>query len=251
MTRRARTARLRILSWNIWVGNTPAVVRAALILLAGLFRPHLICLQEARRFTGTIPGYRRLAADEARRKHATNNIVLVRRGVPVPDHGPQHVPGDGWTYDGNPKPPRTFYGVVLPRRRVTWHVLDVHRCVGGPRGNSPEEWQLEDDTIVEWASQVPAGHPLAIVGDHNDRGEYHRPGTTLDLADRLEARVLTPGDTIDYALIRRCGGVIRELARTFRSNHAPTLITLTAPRPPRESLITRRTTTEQNIPLPG
>lgn len=251
--RRRREARLRILLWNVWVGNSPRVVRAALIVMAGLFRPHLICLQEAGRFTRSIPGYRRLAADDSKREDATQVIMLVRRRrrVRLVDHWPVYVPGKGWTYNGNRKPPRTFYAAVLWVSGVVWHVLNVHRCVRIGGGANNREWQAEDRTIDLWAGAVPKGDPAAIVGDWNDRLESHRPGTVHDLADRTDTRPLTAGG-IDYALIRRCAGYIRELLRKFRSDHAPRFITLTAPRPRLEAdLLTRRTTAEQQIPLPG
>lgn len=249
--RRRPYVRLRVLSWNVWVGNR--AIRAALLLLAALFRPHVICLQEARRFTGTIPGYRRLAADTSRRRHATNCVTLVRRGLRLAGHGPEYVAGDGWAYEGNPKPARTFYGAVARKGGLDWAILNVHRCVGGPRGNSPAEWREEDRTIAAWAARHDG--PACIVGDHNDsydQADHQRDRTTADLADRIDAQVLTPGG-ICYALVRRCGGRIRRLARKFGSDtHAPVVVDLKAhrPAPLQHRLITERINTERSIPLP-
>lgn len=232
--RRDRDVELRILLWNIYIGNHPTAVRAALILLAGLFRPHLIALQEARRFTGTIPGYRRHAADDSPREDATQNITLVRADRRNVTSWPMYVPGKGWTYDGNPKPPRTFHAVTVPHAGLLWHVLNVHRCVGGPTGNSPAEWRHEDAVIAGWAETIPADDPAAAVGDWNGAPTNRRPLAVGDLADRIDAKALTAGG-IDYALIRGCGGTIRALARSFGSDHAPRFITLTARRTPRRS----------------
>lgn len=229
MPDRKRTAKLRLISWNVYVGNKPARIRTSLMLLAALFWPHAICLQEARRFKGTIPGYMRYASTDKNRDDSGQNIILVRRGVNVEGAGPENVPGDGWTYNGNPKPPRTFYGLIVWVANTPWHILNVHRCVGGPNGNSPDEWAAEDATIETWAGEMPNREPTIIVGDHNDRGTTRRPGTVADLAHRINADILTVGDTIDYALIRDCDGIIRRLARNLGSDHAPQLITLTEP----------------------
>lgn len=227
MRRRRRTPRLRLISWNVHVGNSPATIRRALIVLAAMFRPHVIVLQEAKRFTGTIPGYRRHAADDSTAKDAANCVTLVRRGARNVRGGPEHVPGKGWSYKGNRKPPRTFYSNRLTRGGVRWHVLNVHRCVGGPNGNNVAEWMAEDATIVGWAQQRPEG-VLVILGDQqNDHAKPRDPGSTANLADRLGADILTPGG-IDYALTRGAGGKIRKLARMFGSDHAPVLVTLTA-----------------------
>jgi hypothetical protein len=244
-----KPATLRAISWNVYVGNKPATIRAGLLLLAALFWPHVICLQEARRFTGTIPGYRRLAADKMDRDDATQNIILVRRGTTILEHGPIAVPGDGWTYDGNPKPARTFYELGIKASGIVWNILNVHRCVGGPRGNSPGEWEREDYEIEAWAAEIPDDQPTCIAGDHNDDfklADEDRSGTTADLAQRIGADALTvDDDEIDYALIRECGGTIRQFPNKLGSDtHAPMLITLTAPRP---DTIARRIAKEETL----
>jgi hypothetical protein len=247
----AKPVQLRVLCWNVYVGNKPRRVRAALLLLAALFWPHVICLQEARRFTGTIPGYRRLAADTLDRDDATQNIILVRRGLTILEHGPIAVPGNGWTYNGHRKPARTFYSLVLTAPSgLVWRILNVHRCVGGPRGNSPGEWEREDYEIETWADDpFLIDDPTVIVGDHNDDfklADEDRSGTTADLAQRIGADALTvDDDEIDYALIRDCGGTIRQFPNKLGSDtHAPMLITLTAPRP---DVIARRIKKEETL----
>lgn len=242
-----RLSTLRLISWNVYVGNSPRTIRAALIVLATLFRPHVIALQEARRFDGTIPGYKRYAADQTKRPDADQQVILVRgRRRRNLKHRTYNVPGDGWHYEGNPKPPRTFNGVGLTVGGLWWNVLDVHRCVGGPNGNSPDEWWAEDELIANWFATAADG-PAVAVGDWNDQFKSLADGSVADLARRVDADGLLPGDGIDYALVKGCGGKVRKLARMFGSDHAPVLYTLKARRPLDARIVERL---EKQPPLP-
>lgn len=212
----------RILSWNVYVGQSSAAVRAALMLLAVLHWPHYIVLQEAKRFGGSIPGYRRHAADDLERDDADNCVILARKGLRVTGQ-PLPVDGPGWVHK-KPKPSRVFMATTERRPRLT--VVDVHRCTRGMSGTNAEEWQAEHATLVLHA-EATAG-PLLQVGDWNAQADRRHRTSPQALAERIGGRVVAAEeDDIDYAIVRGCRASIRRLRRKYGSDHAPALLTVT------------------------
>ena len=209
---------LRVVVWNMKVGRSRAAYVAALLALVARSWPHVIVLQEAKRFRGSIPGYRRHAAPPSLREDADNNIILVRNNLPqrgwaVPVDGP------GWVHE-KPKPPRTFYAV-----KVGWVTLvSVHRCTKGKSVNKAA-WQAEHDTLRTLAAQVPGA--FVPVGDWNrvagDTG-WLNPGI---LADQIGAHVVAADEAdIDYGLVRGALARIKRFRNKGGSDHHPHLLTL-------------------------
>jgi endonuclease/exonuclease/phosphatase (EEP) superfamily protein YafD len=213
---------VRVLSWNVYVGQAPEAVRRWLLVLVALTWPHVIVLQEAKRFTGTLPGYRRYAADDLARPDAANCVVLVRKDRRVTRERPLPVPEPAgrWTFR-EPKPARVFYTIVVDG----WlQVVDLHRCVWGQLRNRTA-WEAEDDTLTGCVhDEVEA---LAMVGDWNDRPQHVWALSPRSLATRLGGRLeYHHPRAIDYALVRGCRARVRKLPRKYGSDHAPKLVTL-------------------------
>jgi endonuclease/exonuclease/phosphatase (EEP) superfamily protein YafD len=215
--------KMRVLIWNVYVGQHPAKVRAALMVLALRHWPHVILLQEAKRFGGTIPGYRRHAADKLDVPDADNCIVLVReiltpqRGRPIP------VAGPGWTHD-KPKPPRVFSEVDV--EGITF--VSVHRCTSGMDGKNAAEWEAEHDALVTAGSV--AYDAMVMAGDWNARPGRRHASSPAALARELDAEIVADDDeAIDYAIVRGVRATIAKLGLRFGSDHWPRLLTITRP----------------------
>lgn len=211
--------RLRCLVWNVYVGQHPAKVRAALLLLVARHWPHAIVLQEAKRFRGTIPGYRRHAANIGH-PDAGNCIVLVRKGLPQSTARALPVVGGAWVHK-RPKPARVFVAV-----KVAWlTVVSVHRCTRGPDNVNAPAWKAEHKTLLD-AARVR--DPLAMLGDWNAHPDARSPSPAR-LAEQFGGHVVTADESdIDYALVRGAVAVIKRGRATYGSpGHAPFLITFT------------------------
>lgn len=228
-------ASLTLVTFNGWVGNPDW--RANLTLLANdTDRPHVLALQEAYRFGGTIRGYRRLACSHRDDNDAQSTIVLVRDDVPVTRHRCLHVDGPDWIgpKHGIRHDPRTFRDLTVEVDGTRFDVLAVHRTPGGPQPGikaNAASWAAEDAEIVSWATRREARHPdrpQVVIGDHNGRTGDDRPLGIGDLAARLGAVARLRG--IDGALVAEAGKVTaRKLDGRYGSDaHEPVVVTVTA-----------------------
>lgn len=218
-------ARLTVVTFNGWVGQTPAQLAGNLARLADdTGRPHVIAVQEATRFDGTIPGYVRHAKDTGP-VDDSSSVLLVRDDVRVVGRVDVDVKGPGWTGPkGRRKTPRHHPGVVLEVDGHTWTVLDAHRVwTGNLRRNLPA-YAAEDRALVAWFDAHP--DPVVAAGDWNSRAGDPRRLSVGDLAERVGASLLVRG--VDGALVRGCQGSARRLKDKYGSDaHRPVVIELT------------------------
>ena len=186
------------------VGQSPEEMRRNLLCLVDEVEAELnagldvLALQEAKRFDGTLPGFRRIAKDEGHDEHS-NNVLLVRRGLEVtrtffvepggPDWiGPKH---------GDRHPPRVFPGVRLRKDRQPWAVLDVHGIPN--RSRNPVAAGAEWAALTEWYNGRRRGLPVLGLGDWNGR---RTDISMLRFARRTKSRLYLKG--IDGAVARDC-----------------------------------------------
>jgi hypothetical protein len=224
-------AELRIVTHNIWVGQPPARARENLSRLARNTKmPHVLALQEARRFNGSIKGYDRYAVEESGNPEADNCVLLVREDVEVFRDRSIDVIGPVWIGPKHdiPHPPRDFPGRSLRVEGERVDVLNVHRTPGGPWSRVAASWRAEHAALMKWADQrdeEAPDRPLAMVGDHNGRAGDPRKFGLPDLAKRIDGKLLMKG--IDGAIIRGCTGKAVELDDKYGSDgHHPVLLTL-------------------------
>lgn len=224
---------LRVVTFNVWVGQAPSQLRRNLIELANdTGRPHVIALQEAKRFGGTIPGYCRIDSETFRRE-AKSNVLLVRNAdVTVHRYHEVAVQGPMWKgpKHGLEHPPRIFPGTTVEVDDQRWDVLDVHRTPGGPtssvKSNRRASWAAEDRDLESWLDSRWERHPerpALVVGDHNNRVFDRNKLSISDLARRTECNLAVLG--IDGALFRNCTVKARKLDRLYGSDgHRPVVI---------------------------
>lgn len=130
---------VRVIAWNVYVGQAPTAVQQRLENLTTLYMPHVVVLFEAyrcRRVLGHIDNYRRhqrVTPGEARGLAVLvrKDVAILRRGwlrMAISWVGPVH---------GHAKPPRTY-----PRLRlrtaggVTFRILGLHLPTGGVKGRN-------------------------------------------------------------------------------------------------------------------
>jgi hypothetical protein len=150
--------KVRGVSVNIYVGNqNPTANLLALVTFLGF--PRFLVVQEAKRFTGTIPGYKAYRAPSHLAESADDRstMFLVRRGTRVIDEDWTAVPGGRWNYQGNPREPRVFGKLTLAlgrkSRQKLLDVYGIHRIPGGPKPERPlnrEGWIAEHELLETW-----------------------------------------------------------------------------------------------------
>lgn len=227
-----RRSTLRLVTFNMWVGNRDP--RQNLMALAfDTNRPHVIALQEARRFNGTIPGYERHDVDEPGNPESDNCVLLIRKeGVQVKRERDIDVKGPAWIgpKHGLKHPPRDFPGITVEVDGQRWDVVNVHRSWTGGLRHNMGSWTAEHRALVSFAdrrAQFAPNRPLAFVGDWNGRRSDPRRFAMRDLNKSIGGRLLLKG--IDGALVRGCRGRARRLDEKYGSDaHKPVEITLTA-----------------------
>lgn len=224
-------------TFNVWVGQPLDRLRANLIRLAkDTDFPDVICLQEAKRWKGSIPGYETVRADSERPEAGSTVLLVRKRALDVVREVSVEVGGPDWIgpKHGDIHQPRVFPGAVV-RDTVTpgrVDVLGLHRNPGGPDSRNEAAWNAEHRAILEWADQREANaafRPKVLLGDLNSRrgANADDPQSLASLAKRLDARLITRG--IDGGLVID-GDVkdVEELEDGYGSDgHKPVRFTVT------------------------
>jgi hypothetical protein len=237
--RRQRPPRLRTVTWNAWVGQLPSRMRRNLIVLTTLLRrPHVVVVQEAWRWDGTIPKYIRHAARDGLVDDDTgqSTVIFVREDVPILHKGAQVVAGGEWVYDGNRKQPRVFPRVTVEWDRVVWDIIGIHRIPGGPTTPRPVNqpaWDAEHDLIREWVLDIVMRHPgrpVLLLGDWNTHPDEKGERSLAALARQIDGTVVVIG--IDGGILVNCTPHrLHKLTSTYGSDsHRPVVITAEATR---------------------
>lgn len=226
-------SRLRVVTWNVSVTQPPDQLAQNLeFMLADAGQPHVVALQEAKRYKGAPPGYRRWAADQHPRPEADNNVLLVRRrGVELVRRRVLAIHGPHWTgpHQGREHPPRVYPGVdVRAEGSTVWSLLDVHRVTGGPTGKNADAWLAEDQQLEAWSDQRHLRHrdrQLVLLGDWQLNAKDQRPLAPAGLGRRINGRLLFSG--IDGAIVTHAHGHVHQLPRRYGSDtHQPVVITM-------------------------
>lgn len=217
---------MKVVTHNVWVGQEPEEIRSHLVELAEETEgPAGIFLQEARRFNGSIPGYRRIAEDDTREQEDSNSVLLVRHDLEVMHEHYVRVKGPHWVgpKQGKSHPPKVHVGATVRHQDQPWVLLDVHRIPNDLR--NPLAVDLEWLALRRWASHRTEGRPLAMIGDWNAR---HVDLDLREFAAHIDAEIHLRG--IDGALTRNCTVTrVRELKGLYGSDaHHPLVITLEA-----------------------
>lgn len=216
-------ARLLVVTHNVWSGQSPKSVRDNLSRLvvdvAARWdeKPHVLLLQEAKRFDGTLTGYVRVAHDGG---HADNSncVMLVRADVGIRFPSREVTNSENWVVVSHDKthPPRVWPApTLIYPPTVEWDVVDVHRVPA--RGANDDAWAAEHQAIVDYADQRPDGRPLVLGGDWNGKTDDPRPLSITALAGQIDARVRVKG--IDGFLLRDCAGEAVKLPDKYGSDH--------------------------------
>lgn len=222
------TERLRVVTHNVWVGQRADQLRANVNRLIRDTAPHILNLQEAARFGGTVPGYRRHAADDHPRPYAAMCVQLVRRDLTIVRRGVMVINGPWWTgpHSDQPRnqPPRVYPWLCVARDDETpWYVLNVHRTWTGHGERNMWSWRSEDAQLDAWASRRNVGHPsrpLVIDGDHNGNDRDKGTWSISSLARRIDAEPHLIG--VDGPLVRGARCRNRRLASGYGSDgHHP------------------------------
>lgn len=225
---------LHAATWNGWVGQRPAAGRANLEqLLEDTGRPDVLAGQELSWLDGTIPGYRRHAADDHPRREGDRNVLLIRRDLNVHRTGLLVMHHDRWI---GPKPrgaqwhePRIYPWAVVshPGERRRWPVLDVHRITSSD-GKNEAQRAAELEQLETFLAAMHVRHPrrpLVALGDWN--------GTAYaGLARRLDADLALIEVDGALALNARVTRVRKLKSRYGSDSHNPVSVTLEAGKAP-------------------
>jgi hypothetical protein len=192
-------------------------------------------LQEAHRFNGTVPGYRRWAADQHPRPEADMCVILYRRELKVIRRGLMVIDGPDWIgpKHGLKHPPRIFPWLCLQGEEGPgWYMLNLHRTWVGDEWRNLGSWEAEDAALERWADRRDAGHParpLVMGGDNNGSERDKHPLSVSSLARRTGTTLYLIG--VDGVMARRAKGHARRLARAYtpeRPAHHPIVTDLVA-----------------------
>jgi hypothetical protein len=193
-------------------------------------------LQEAERFNGTVPGYRRWAADEHPRPEAGMCVILYRKELRVVRRGLMVIEGPDWVgpKHGLRHPPRIFPWLALedPEAGPAWYLLNVHRTWVGDEWRNLGSWTAEDHQLERWADRRMAGHPerpLGMFGDWNGSERDRHPLSVSSLARRTGTTPNLIG--VDGGLVRAAKAHARRLTRSYtteRPAHHPVVTDLVA-----------------------
>lgn len=187
----------------MWVGQPLNRLRDNLTRLAkDTKRPHALLLQEARRGDWTIPGYENYPDVVDPVVKPDNCRILLRDDAVVLDSGTVRVPGDGWVWNDNEKPMRTYPWVAAEWDGQVVVLVSVHRIPNGPkppRTRNNAAWVSEHRTLTTIARELSErfdGAPVVLGGDWN-AGLSAQPGYAFSLrslvADLGATDVAIPG----------------------------------------------------------
>lgn len=196
---------MRVVTFNCWVGQEPDKLRRNLLDLVDDLtfertgKPHILALQEAKHFDGSIRGYERYAVDEGHNDNSSNVMLVRERGVEITHRHKIEAEGPWWQgpRHGLMHPPKVFPAVTVVVDGQAWIVADLHRIPN--RAMNPEAAAYETKAIVEWSNSRKPGRPLAMVGDLN--GSSQDPELRR-LATATNTTLAVRG--IDGGLVRNC-----------------------------------------------
>lgn len=185
---------IRLLAWNVYIGNPPEKVLRSLRRLLNTHHPHVVVLMEASRLYGQMTGlgYQVVQMKPRARKpgnqSATGNIaILIRNDVRILRRlvlwmtvfwtGPVH----GW-----PQDPRVYRWVRIKWMGRVWKIGGAHHPFG-------KEARAESvRKLVNWLNRTRKGRPTALAIDanmnlHDFRRKVATPGGALATGDGIDA----------------------------------------------------------------
>lgn len=223
---------LSVLTWNTWVGQAPKKLEANLFDLVGDTQfPHVVSLQEVKRWKGHIPGYFTVRLPEKRVKHPDNlsTVLLVRNRLPIRRTGYLHVRGNGFDVPrGIHHPPRIFpWADFLLDNRYIFFMAD-HRTPARSYKENEHSWEQEHKQQAGWVNRRAKKHPhkpIFISGDKNERESDRGPFSLRQLAGETFSHLAMKG--IDGTMFRNATLLTsRELNSKYGSDaHAPVVQT--------------------------
>lgn len=150
---------LRAVTFNVYVGQSPTSARRNLVRLAKRTRsPHVIALQEAKRFEGTIPGYHRFAPGNG------EVAWLIRNDVDVEDRSHLETGGGAWHGpQGGTQPARIFPTLRVRLGGQLIRLVDVHHATRTQ--GAADNRRAEQAALREWFKRGDA--PAIALGDWN------------------------------------------------------------------------------------
>lgn len=218
---------MRAVSFNVWVGQEPEKLRRNLVELVDDLTfertgpPHILSLQEAKRYSGTIPGYERVAVDDGHPDDAGCVLLVRKRGVEITHRHVVRAEGPRWRgpKHGLMHEPKVFPGVTIVHDGQAWVVLGIHRIPN--RAMNPEASYAETKAVVDWATTRKPGRPMAMVGDFNGSAN---DADIIRLANATGTNVTLRG--IDGALHRnvRVQSAVRISQQYGSDGHRPVVL---------------------------
>lgn len=192
---------IKVLYWNVYIGNSPEETLRELSVLAKAHRPHIIGLGEATKaykITDEIPGYRRIHLAPVRQRGNENadSAVLVRHDVVITSKRiwrmrlSWFVPGRRVRHT-----PRVYIVVRFKAEGRKWRVAVGH----WPFGAAQEETKRK---VRRWFRLSTL--PSAYVGDLNAR----EPELT-----RFFRPLKNIGFGVDRAIYKRCRATAKNLGK--------------------------------------
>lgn len=201
---------LRVLSWNVYIGNAPSKVRMNLSPMLNTHKPEVCALMEASKMYGHLNmlGYKVVQLKPRPLKPGNqpgqgNIAILVRNDVKIKRRltlkmltfwsGPIH---------GLPQDPRVYRWVKIKHGGKTWKIGAAHQPFGiRARAESVRK-------LVGWFNRTVPGRPTVLVLDANmSQAEFRQR-----VASQVGAQVL--GDNIDIAAFKNAVCVsVRDLGK--------------------------------------
>jgi len=146
--------RVRVLWWNVYVGQAPASVRAHLDGLLDLLEPDVVALGEAYRLGAVlkrVPGYRR---QRVPRGEGAELVTLVRRGPGTVTYSGRLRMRERWIGPKHrlPHGPKAYPRLrIRLARRTVLRLLVVHLPTGGEGGPNDAAVVETLDALEGWA----------------------------------------------------------------------------------------------------
>lgn len=205
---------MKILYWNVYIGQRPAVVLRELKEMIAVHKPEIIGLGEATKayqITDDVPGYRRIHLAPVRRRGNENadTAVLVRNDVKIYRKRAWRM-SLSWFVPGRRvrHSPRVYIVVITKGddgRR--WRVAVGH----WPFRDAQEETKRK---VKRWFALAPRARSI-FVGDLNARASVLR---------RYFKGVRVTGQGVDLALHKNCTATYKNLGK-HGSDHPAILFT--------------------------
>lgn len=204
---------MKVLYWNVYIGQTPGAVLEELLDLAKTHKPEIIGLGEATKaykITDDVPGYRRIHLAPVKRRGNENadTAVLVRHDIEILTRRIWRMRLSWFVPRRTVRHSPRVYIVVRVRDKAgkKWRVAVGH----WPFGKAQEETKRK---VKRWFRYGTL--PTVYVGDLNAREaeitRYFKPLKNV-------------GVGVDRAIMKRCVGSVQNLGRRG-SDHFALLFT--------------------------